>query len=305
MRARSIRAVARPALLVLPLLCATSIHAAPNSFNTALPVAEGEFIWREQAVVRERSDDAPMQREVSIRALVSVLGYGVNARLSTFVVAPYFLAKDLDVTTPGGRVSRRAGGWGDLSVFGKYTLGQRDSRGSTVRWAAFGGVTAPTGRHDQRDALGELPRPLQAGDGAWDGFGGVVASVQTLQYQVDAQASHRLNGRHDGFERGDESRLDASLQYRVWPSSLQGLHGTPAFTYLLLESSLVSSQRHVVDGSTDPDSGGFQWTLAPGVQYVGRRWIFEGTVQQPLVSNPRGHAIQDDTVVRLGFRRNF
>ena len=64
-------------------------------------------------------------------------------------------------------------------------------------------------------------------------------------------------------------------------------------------------QRNEVFDRRDADSGGTQWLIAPGLQYVGRRWIFEGTVQLPVSSDPNGAAIEDDTVLRLGFRRNF
>lgn len=198
-----------------------SAQAAPNTFNTALPVPQGETIWREQLVLRERSDDGPMDREVSVQALGSVLGYGITSKLAVFGVVPYFFNKALDVTTPMGRIERDTGGIGDVSLFGRYTAYQDDFTGGTFRVAPIFGLTAPTGDSDDRDRFGELPRPLQVGDGAWDGFGGVVATYQTLQYQMDAQLLYRENGRHDGFAHGDETRLDASLQYRIWPPTLK------------------------------------------------------------------------------------
>lgn len=287
------------------ILFATTATAAPNTFNTALPVAQGEFIWREQAVFRERSSGGPRDRDVSISALVSVLGYGFNSRLAVFGAAPYFFKKDLDVTTPMGRIHRDTAGLGDVTAFVRYTAYKHDFTGGTFRVAPFAGVTAPTGDDNDRDRFGELPRPLQVGDGAWDGFGGVVTTYQTLQYQLDAQLLYRENGRHAGFARGDEARFDASLQYRVWPRSLENVSGTPGFVYALLESNLVHRDRNDVGNGTDPDSGGMQWLLAPGLQYIGRRWIFEGTVQLPVVSNPHGNALEDDAIVRVGFRRNF
>jgi len=63
----------------------------------ALPVAQGQNIWREQLVLRERSDDGPMDREVSVQALGSVLGYGVTSRLAVFGMVPYFFNKELAV----------------------------------------------------------------------------------------------------------------------------------------------------------------------------------------------------------------
>ncbi|EDM49524.1 transporter [Marinobacter algicola] len=281
------------------------VQAAPNTFNTALPVPQGETIWREQLVLRERSDDGPMDREVSVQALGSVLGYGVTPKLAVFGVVPYFFNKELDVSTPMGRISRDTNGIGDVSLFGRYTAYQYDFTGGTFRVAPLFGVTAPTGDSDDRDRFGELPRPLQVGDGAWDGFAGVVATYQRLQYQMDAQLLYRGNGRHDGFAHGDETRLDASLQYRIWPFSLEGISGTPGFTYALLESSLVHRERNEISTGTDANSGGTQWLLAPGLQFITRRWVVEGTIQLPVAEDPNGDAIQDDYIVRVGFRRNF
>jgi hypothetical protein len=289
----------------LTLMCVSVVQAAPNTFNTALPVAQGQTIWREQLVFRERSDDGPMDREVSVRVLGSVLGYGITSKLAVFGVVPHFFDKVLDVTTPMGRIERDAGGIGDVSLFGRYTAYQHDFTGGTFRVAPLLGFTAPTGESSDRDRFGELPRPLQVGDGAWDGFTGVVTTYQTLHYQVDGQLLYRENGRHDGFARGDETRLDASLQYRVWPLSLDGVSGTPGFTYALLESSLVHRERNDIVSGTDANSGGTQWLLAPGLQYITRRWVFEATVQLPVAEDPDGDAIQDDYIVRVGFRRNF
>ncbi|MDT8408801.1 MAG: transporter [Wenzhouxiangellaceae bacterium] len=290
---------------ILLLVGVTPVHAAANTFNTALPVAQGQYLWREQFVFRERSGGGPMDRDVSVQALGSVLGYGVNSKFAIFGVVPFFFNRELDVTTPMGRVERDTDGLGDVSLFGRYTAFQHDFTGGTFRIAPFSGVTAPTGDDNDRDRFGQLPRPLQTGDGAWDGFGGVVTTYQTLQYQIDAQLQYRESGSHDGFERGDEARFDASLQYRIWPLSLEGASGTPAFVYALLESNLIDRERDRTRSGVDADSGGSQWLLAPGLQYVSRTWIIEGTIQLPVTQDPNGNAIDDDYIVRFGFRRNF
>lgn len=281
------------------------VQAAPNTFNTALPVAKGQYLWREQLVLRERSDNGSMDRDVSVQALGSVLGYGVTSRFAVFGMVPYFFNKELGVTTPMGRVERDTSGFGDVSLFGRYTLYKKDDTGSTFRVAPVFGLTAPTGDDNDRDRFGELPRPLQAGDGAWDGFAGVITSYQALQYQVDGQLLYRENGRHDGFARGDETRFDASLQYRISPRSMQGVPGTPCFVYALLESNIIHRERDDLGSGADADSGGTQWLLAPGLQYVSRRWIVEGTIQLPVAEDSNGDAIEDDYIVRVGFRRSF
>lgn len=297
------------AVLAAGELLAPAAVAAPNTFNTALPVPEGETIWREQAVYRKRSSGGPRNRDVNVTALVSILGYGFNSRLAIFAALPYFFDKDLDVTTPltttTGRINRDTHGFGDFSGFARYTVYQHDFTGGTFRIAPVAGFTAPTGDDHDTDRFGRLPRTLQSGDGAWDGFASVVTTYQTLQYELDAQVLYRGNGRHDGFARGNETRFDSSLQYRVWPLSLNNLSGTPGFVYALLESNLINRERNEAQNGRDTNSGGTQWLLAPGLQYIGRRWIFEGTVQLPVVSNPHGNALEDDAIVRVGFRRNF
>ena len=45
--------------------------------------------------------------------------------------------------------------------------------------------------------------------------------------------------------------------------------------------------------------------LSPGLQYVTKRWIVEGGVQVPVVQNLNGLALENDYVVRAGFRFNF
>lgn len=280
-------------------------QAAPVTFNTALPVAREQFVWREQFVVRERSGGGTMDRDISVRALQSILGYGITPKLAVFGAVPYLFDRQLDVTTPTGRVGRDSGGIGDLSLFARYTVYQNNVPGGTFRVAPLAGFTAPTGDDSDRDRFGPLPRSLQAGDGAWDGFAGVVATWQTLQFQADAQLLYRENGRDGGFARGDVVRLDGSLQYRIWPRSLDGVAGVPGFVYAVVESNFIHGGRGRVNDAIDPDSGGSQWLLAPGLQYVSRRWIVEGTIQLPVADDPNGAAPEDDYIVRVGFRYNF
>ena len=50
-------------------------EAAPQTFNTALPVAKDQFVFREQFLYRKASDDpAPTDRELDVLGAVSVLG---------------------------------------------------------------------------------------------------------------------------------------------------------------------------------------------------------------------------------------
>ena len=277
--------------------------SAPITFNTALPVAKGEFVAREQWIINESGDDpSGADRDRTSRAVVSVLGYGVNSKLAVFGVLPY-LNNELKVSTGGQRVTRRATGFGDLTVFGRYTVHQKDQPGRTFRVAPFFGVKAPTGEDDETDALGRLPSSIQVGSGSWDPFVGVVATHQTLRYQVDSQFSYRVNNEANNLDAGDVMRLDGSFQYRLRPRELTG--GVPGFLYGVIEANLIHRDKNRVGGSTDPNSGGTTLFLTPGVQYITKRWIVEGAAQIPVSQNLNGIALENDFIARISARFNF
>lgn len=285
------------------ILTAGTAMSAPLTFNTALPVATGEFVYRGQVVLGRPGDDPTgAGRERTEHAGISALGYGITGRLALFGVLPY-VNKALEEPAPGGRSTRDARGFGDLSLFARYTVLQRDAPGRTFRVAPFAGVELPTGNDGERDGSGRVPAPLQPGSGSVDAFGGVVATWQTLRYQLDTQLAYRRNGEGNGFRAGHSWRLDGSLQYRLWPRRLGG--GTPAFLYGVIEAGLAHRGRDAVGGVDDPDSGGVALTLTPGIQYVTRRWILEGGVGIPLLQNLNGATLESGPEVRVGFRVNF
>ena len=144
---------------------------------------------------------------------------------------------------------------------------------------------------------------MQPGSGSWDPFAGIVATYQVLEFQLDTQASYRINTEANGFEFGDVARFDASLQYRLWPRTLGA--GVPGFLYGLLEANLIHSDNNESAGVEDGNSGGTTLFLVPGLQYVTKRWIVEGAVQLPVFQNLNGTALEKDFVARAGFRFNF
>ncbi len=281
----------------------SAVSSAPITFNTALPVAKGEFVFREQLIASQSGDDpSGADRDRTSQAAVSILGYGINGKLAVFGVLPYF-DNELKITTGGQRVTRSTSGFGDLSVFGRYTVVQRDRPGRNFRVAPFLGVKAPTGEDDATDALGRLPPNVQVGSGSWDPFVGVVATYQTLRYQVDSQFSYRANNKANNFEAGDIARLDGSLQYRLYPRKLSG--GVPGFLYGVIEANLIDQDNNRVGGVEDPNSGGTRLFLTPGIQYVTKRWIVEGAVQIPVSQDLNGTALENDYVARVSVRFNL
>ena len=276
---------------------------APITFNTALPVAEGEFVFREQ-IVREQSGDDPSgaERDRTALSAVSVLGYGVTSDLAIFGIVPY-VDKHLDLIEDGEQRARSARGLGDVSLLGRYTAYARNWRGGSLRVAPLAGLELPTGEDDESDAFGRLPASVQPGSGSWDPFGGLVITYQTLDFEIDGQLVYQANTRANGFAFGDVARADASFQYRLWPRELKG--GVPAFLYGILEANLIHKGENHSNGADDPNSGGTTLFLVPGLQYVTKRWILEAAVQLPAVQALNGTELEADYVVRFGFRINF
>lgn len=273
------------------------VAAAPITFNTALPVAQGEFVFRQQfRYLRSGDDPGEADRTLRVAAAISVLGYGVNSKLALFGALPW-VDKELEGSQPGTGVDieRHNRGLGDATAFARYTFWQDNAAGRTFRWAGFGGFTAPTASDDKSDSFGRLPPPLQLGAGAWQWFAGLVTTYQTLAYQLDGQLSYRRRGETGDFKAGDEAHLDLSWQYRLWPRTLGG--GVPGFFYWLLEFNLLHQQKNQLNGRDDDNSGGDTVWLSPGLQYVTRRWVLEAVLQKPILQQLNGTALENDLIV--------
>lgn len=279
-------------------------RGAPITFNTALPVARGNFVLREQLLlIRSGDDPSGANREVEVLGAVSALGYGVTRDFALFGVLPY-LDKSLRLDRGGQRIARGTAGLGDLVLFGRYTVFEDNAPGRTLRAAPFLGVELPTGKDDEMDEFGRLPPTLQLGSGSTDIFAGIVATYQTLDFQIDAQASYRDNREAGGVEFGNVTELAASFQYRLLPRDFSG-GGVPDFLYGVLETNWVSQDKTRIAGIEDPDTGGATLFLTPGLQYVTRKWIFEAAVQLPIVQNLNGDALENEFTLRAGFRVNL
>ena len=300
---KEIRGLTATAVLIISLGNSIPSNAAPITFNTALPVAEDEFIYRQQIRwLRSGKDPGDGGREMRVTAAISVLGFGINSRLAIFGVLPY-LDKHLQVEGAGTEIRRSNRGLGDVSAFARYIFHQDNALGRSFRLAGCGGVAAPTGDDNDSDNFGLLPTPLQNGSGAWDGFGGLVATYQTLDYQYDSQLSYRRNGSANGFAAGNETRLDLSWQHRIWPRQLSS--GVPGFLYTVVEVNGLHREKNRVNGQHDQNSGGTTVWISPGLQYVTRRWVLEMVFQKPVIQNLNGTALENDLIFTTSFRVNF
>jgi hypothetical protein len=294
-----------PGLTVLAALAflGTGPASAQITSNTALPIGRGENLVRIQGMfVRSTGDDTGADRELQVGAFPVVALHGATAKLTLFGVFPV-LFKNLDLTAGGNRISRDNGGLGDVRVFARYTVYQLNGAGRTLRIAPFAGLELPTGSTGESDEFGKLPMPLQMGSGSWDPYLGIVLTRQTLAWQVDAAMSYLLSTRADGFRAGGQARLDVATKLRLLPRRLRG--ALPRFVYGNLETNLIWKDQDENGRTIDPNSGGFTWYLAPGVQYVTRRFIVESAIQLPLAQNLKGSGLRNDFIATFSARLNF
>lgn len=280
------------------LLVPTQGLAAPQSFNTALPVSEGQWLLRGQAIVAEL--DTPAGGDLSLRGGLGVLAYGVKADITVFAALPYWTRK---LTVDGAAPARETDGPGDLRLFGRYTIWQRDGRGSTLRLAGFAGLELPTGAHRRDDSTGRLPPPVQPGSGTVDPFFGLTLTRQTLDLVFDAQLAWQENTRRGGFAAGDRFQADASAQYRVLPREIGG--GVPGFLYAGLEANFLAETDRRAGGVKLTQSDRRRLLLSPGLQYVTRRYVLEAQVQLPVWQSGGIGRLREDVTLRAGFRINF
>ncbi len=279
------------------------VVAGPITFNTALPVSQGELLFQETMMYRLLDDGTALpDMRVAARAGISVLAYGVTGKLTVFGMVP-FLDKTLDMTTPMGAVHRANHGLGNSTFFVRYTVWQNDIAGASFRLAPILGVVAPTGRDSYRDTYGAQPRMFQPGSGTWGVLGGVVATWQTLNYEIDTSLGYQSNGRHAGYSPGHVSEFDASFQYRLLPRKLG--NGLPHFLYGVLETNLIRTGRNVMNGGPVVASGGTEWFIAPGLEYVTPRWVLQGAVQIPVQRDVPPGSLRDRRIYNVALRFNF
>lgn len=269
------------------LLSVSSSWAAPIATNTALPISTDEIIVREQLVKTHSSDRfGDISRETNLFELRTVIGYGLTSKLAIFGVLPI-----IDIRRTFGDVSTSEFGLGDAAVFVRYEVFRNDQQGRTFRVAPFAGVRLPTGRDGE------------TGDGSVDFFGGVVATLARTQWVLDTQLRYDLNREADGFDRGNSVRFESSFQYRLAPGIVT--QDTTAFVYGVLELSANRYERNRLGGIADPNSGGFELYLTPGLQYATRRWIADLGVKLLIASDLNGTALEPDYSILTSIRINF
>lgn len=273
---------------LLVLVSPAGAWAQGINTNVALPVAQGEGIWRSQLRFGEASDDpSPADRKVQTWVAPQTLMLGITPRLTAFAKLPVLAYQRVE-SDSGTTHSDPA--VGDLTLLGRYTLFWDDYAPlSTRRAALLAGVKFPTGAD-------------RFGTETFDPILGGVATWAFDRHEIDLDALYAVSTQRHGFRQGDRVRYDLSYRYRLWPQRfgkrLLQLNG-------LLELNGQWSDRNEEDGRRIAASGGHVLFLAPGLQLAAKSWILEASVQVPVAQDLHGSQLEQDFVAVLSVRIPF
>ena len=285
-------------LFVSSIVPTNSVLAAPINSNVALPVRKGGFVFRSQVKwLRATDDPISLNREVNVVAIPNVLVYGATPDLALFAIFPYIF-RNVELTDPstGKRVKNNDNGIGDLTLIARYTVYAKDYPSGTARLAPLAGIKLPTGDDDLK-AITTESVDFQLGGVStvtWD-FG---------RHEIDADIIYKINTEAEDFEKGDDLIYDLAYEFRVYPWTLPDV-GVPNFVYLVAEANGIFSQKSEQKGKTIDDSGGNTIFLSPGIQFASRRFIFEASIQLPVIQDLNGNQVEKDFVLTAGFRVNL
>lgn len=279
------------ALSIASVGLAGIVQAAGINTNVALPVREGGFVYRVQLRFLSASDDPTLlDREIDLFAIPNALVYGATARTTLFGILPYF-SRSVDFTDAGLRQSDDVDGFGDLRFLVRQTVHARDALQRTSRLGLLAGLEIPSGKEEFSSHSTDYQL-------------GAVYTLQDGRHELDADLIYKINTEGRGRELGDELQYDLAYQVRVspweWPE-----RGTPSQIYLVIEANGKTSRETRSDGAKLDDTGGTIVFLSPGIQFVTRRVIYEGSIQIPVVQDLDGGQVETDFVAATGVRFQF
>ena len=202
------------------------------------------------------------------RAYVQPLAvpYNITSKWQVGAIVP-FVSKSPNESQSGS-------GIGDVIVFTKYQLIQKDGKGQTFRSLLKLTETFPTGNSTDIPTLGK---------GAYQTKISLVNGYVTTKYGIYWEVGYNIVG----------EGLEDNFIYNI------------AFGYPLLPQTYPPNQLNLfleLNGNYVFEDIGNNLYLSPGIQYiVGRRLLFESGIQLPLdQSIPEGQ--QTNYILRIGTR---
>jgi hypothetical protein len=229
----------------------------------------------------------PRNRTTTSHLTPLAVPYNLATTFQVGVLIP-FLTRNLE-STAGDQSNT---GLGDVSVFAKKLIVQVDRKQETFRVAVKGIVKFPTGDRDSTPALGT---------GSFDFGATTVAGWIKGRWGLYGEGIYFHNTSSGDVDHGDRFGYNAAVGFRALPVIYERYPSPQLNVYLELNGTIQG--RTEIGGAENPDSGGAELLLAPGLQFVGgRRWLVEGSVQVPIMNDPNGTQLATAWTATIGAR---
>lgn len=271
------------------------VVAQPITFPSSMSVGNEDFMVRAQGWHVRSTDDPSGQGREIIDWQTRFFGmYGLTERTALFSTVSY-----VDRRFNDGSSIRTERGFGDLKLFARRTVYERNWVRRTFSVSPYVGVELPTGD----DTAPGLPRDLTLGSGATDLLVGFAVRDAALgEPHRFLNVEYRYNREDNGFQRGDIVKINAAWK----PPLVSWKHkGDVAGVNGMLEANFRWQDRHELNGRRVQDSGGTQLFATVGLVYTTHRYIYEVAFRPPLVQNLHGDALENDYSILVGIWRNF
>lgn len=284
--------------VVITALAEVPVFAQGPPINTDTPImlglegrgvrAFGKVVRRTRLLQNGEKIEDPENRSVTVIVLPIALPYNiVSDKLQVGLVAPFM---SVDTSSMGGEAFNE--GIGDLQLFTKYLLYQRDRPNETIRIASKAGIKLPTGDEDGAPALGT---------GSTDYFFTTVGAWIAGRVGIYGEGIYQINTSNGEVDFGDALSYNAAFGYRLLPVVYETYPSPQINAYLELNGT--TTRRRARAGRIIEDTGGTFLLLSPGIQYVGgRRWLIEGSFQFPIINEPNGTQLATSWTGSFGLR---
>lgn len=294
-----------------------NIKALPINSGTALNTAPGQTSTRHQHRYDYRKgDDFFFHRST----VLNTLSYGITKKFDASVALPFYYVKlqdfqDTNCTTLSNVC------FGDFIVTGRYRYYAQKKEVGAVVASVFAGVEFPTAtsrKKNKDDVL--LPRSLQPGSGSFDLFAGLLFTRIKPQWELDASVQYKVNTEGKHFNAGNVFTHNFSFQYRVSPKELvlpqtkdlfslwsqdASKSFLPNIMYLVLEANGLYREKTKECSVTSANSGEYVLFLSPGFQFLAKNYVFETSLQLPVVHYRNGRQPRRKFTHVFGFRAAF
>lgn len=267
----------RSVALIAVVSSATTASGGPIHTNVAFSPHKGGNILRLQYVYSEAESSGNV-RHVSASTVRAAWIYGLRADLALIVNVP-FVHREIDRFAPRlGRFEQVHNGVADVTAMLKYRFWQRDDGPMrTTRLAALVGLNIRSGDSDFTSD-------------SYDPILGLVYSWRDGRKVLDADLRYQINT-GGGRQGHDTLNYDVAFSYRVYPAVY------PEDARESVEWSAVAE----LNGHYTTD-GSHEIFLSPGIQYRTEQWVWEASIQIPIVQDLSGTKPETDYRAVIGLR---